>query len=654
MSLGNLAEVSANYSTFSMKEQLREYIYSRSEEAFIDGEMQRDAIQSRQDVVARQKRIRNEFLRAIGGLPAVEAELHTQVAGVIKEEGLRIEKIVFTSRRGTFVTANLYLPGKLANRTGAVLFLCGHAEEAKHDKEYQVVCRHLAKAGLIVLAQDPIGQGERCSYFERSLDRSTVDWGTIEHDYAGAQCLPLGDGIARYFLHDAMRSIDYLCSRPEVDPAKIGVTGNSGGGTQASMLMMVDPRLAAAAPGTFIMNRRTYQWAGGAQDAEQIWTGFTAAGLDHEDILLAMCPKPVCVLAVTEDFFPIEGTRVAVERCRRLWDLFGSNSHLEIIEDRSTHAYTPALARAAARFFSRHLLGEAREVDSATVSPVEAQRLWCTNSGQVRGEIAGARGVYEENQRRLEALQSYTIANAGSEADMRKKSHAITWLKSQAEFGRRQTPLNPRFIPTLPVNELDVSLGFWWSQAKLLNEGLLFRNALKRSDKLPVTIAVWEEGTKNLQAHIDWVRKTCDLGRAVLVLNVSGIGNSEPNPIGGRGVHQAFGTMHKLSDDLLWLGDSLCALRIFDVLRALEVVDVWPQLDTSDVSVYAHGPQGLYAELAASLNPRLERIEVVDGLDDFSIWVKARHYDIHGLRSLILPGILRYADLSDFRRWRQL
>jgi hypothetical protein len=66
--------------------------------------------------------------------------------------------------------------------------------------------------------------------------------------------------------------------------------------------------VAAAAPATFIMNRETYQRTGQPQDAEQIWPGFTGAGLDHEDILLAMAPKPVCVLAVTSDFFPIEGT----------------------------------------------------------------------------------------------------------------------------------------------------------------------------------------------------------------------------------------------------------------------------------------------------------------------------------------------------------
>lgn len=181
--------------------------------------------------------------------------------------------------------------------------MSGHHEQAKHHPEYQTVCQHLVKSGLIVLAIDPIGQGERLSYYEQALDGPTIRSCTGEHDYAGSQCWPLGDGLARYFVHDGMRGIDYLCTRPEVDSDKIGVTGNSGGGTQTSLMMVCDPRIAAAAPATFIMNRRTYLFAGGAQDAEQIWPGMSALGFDHEDILLAVAPKPVRVLSVQYDFF---------------------------------------------------------------------------------------------------------------------------------------------------------------------------------------------------------------------------------------------------------------------------------------------------------------------------------------------------------------
>ena len=157
---------------------------------------------------------------------------------------------VFQSRPRHYVTANLYLPDGLDKPHGAVLFLSGHGSLAKAAPEYQIVCQYLVHAGLIVLAQDPIGQGERYSYYDPALKIATVADCCPDHNYAGAQCEPLGDNLARYFLHDSMRALDYLCSRPEIDPNRIGVTGASGGGTQSCLMMVADPRLAAAAPAT--------------------------------------------------------------------------------------------------------------------------------------------------------------------------------------------------------------------------------------------------------------------------------------------------------------------------------------------------------------------------------------------------------------------
>jgi hypothetical protein len=166
-----------------------------------------------------------------------------------------------------------------------------------------------------------------------------------------------------------MRGIDYLLTRPSVDAARIVVTGNSGGGTQTFLVMLADPRIAAAAPATFIPAREIYMWTGQPQDAEQNWFGYTAAGFDHQDILLAMAPKPVCVLAVTSDFFPIEGTRPP-SRARRAWDLWQRSDALQLVEDQTIHTYSPVLARAAARFFARHLLQ--RDIDVATSTHAQA------------------------------------------------------------------------------------------------------------------------------------------------------------------------------------------------------------------------------------------------------------------------------------------
>lgn len=624
---------------YDVSSQLPRFLARRSEEALAAGDAAREAINSLEQLRARQELMRREFIACLGGLPPSDTPLKARTVGTISCDGFSIEKVIFASRPGIFVTANLYLPDGITSPRGAVLFLCGHHYEAKQNPEYQAVCQYLVRAGLVVLAQDPVGQGERLSYYEPALGGTTVDWGTTEHEYAGTQCLPLGDTIGRYFVHDAMRGVDYLCSRPEVDPARIGVTGNSGGGTQTSMLMVCDPRLAAAAPATFIMDRRAWLYQGGAQDAEQIWPGTTALGFDHEDILLALAPKPVLVLATTWDFFPLEGTRRTVSRAQRIWELLGAGDKLQLVEDQSRHEYTPRLAQAAAEFFSLHLLGQAVDVSQAKITPLPMEQLSCTASGQVRGELAGARFVYEENCDRLAELQR-TRPDPGL---------AREWLREQVFRDRRPCDQNPREYRVGRMEELEVAWYLWWSQAGLFSHGLAFRHHTQAGQALPVTLALWPGGTTELQPHLAWIRETCAAGRTVLVLDPTGVGGLTPSARGN--ALDRFGRLHVLSDDLVWLGDSLAALRTYDLLRALEVLPLLPDLKMEDLRLYGQGRYAVYGQFAAALDRRICELEVVDGLASYADLVTARHYDAHDLKSVILPGALRWFDLSDLARW---
>jgi hypothetical protein len=621
--------------------QLKDLVYARSARHFARGDAERDAITTIDALRARQEKLRTFFIGSIGGLPASDTPLNARVTGQVQGDGFRIENIIFESRPRHYVTASLYLPAVRTGRTAAVLFLCGHHTTARQVAEYQIVCQILARAGLIVLAQDPIGQGERLSYFDPGARRALVRAGTGEHDYAGAQTRFVGDQIARYFLHDAMRSIDYLVTRPEVDPARIGVTGNSGGGTQTSLVMLADPRIAAAAPATFIMSREAYQWTGQPQDAEQNWFGFTSAGFDHEDILLAVAPKPVCVLAVTSDFFPIEGTRRTVARARRAWDMYQRGDDIELVEDDSTHSFTPALARAAARFFSRHLLGRDLDPSALGGTPFPEQRLHATATGQVRGELPGAEFVFEANLTRLEEAERARRQLAPEE----RRARAVDWLREQVYRGREPVDLNPRRIErATPLDGLVVDIAFWWSQPRLANLGMLFRPR-ETSGRLPVTMALWDDGTSALGRHAAWVREECARGRAVLVLNLCGMGPLKPDPLNTRG--EAHATFRKLVDDLSFIGDSLVALRTFELLRALDVLAEWPELETSGVHLHARGRAGLHAPLAAALDARIADCEWREEFR-FADIVRDRSYDANDIKSIILPGALRYFDLDEW------
>lgn len=622
--------------------QLKDHIYERSRRAYATGDAARDALQTIDAVRARQAAIRRDLLASLGGLPASDQPPNARVVETIEGAGFAIEKLIFESRPRHYVTANLYLPARRAGRTPAVLFLCGHHDAAKQVEEYQMVCQTLVHAGLIVLAQDPIGQGERLSYYDRALGRATIAAGVPEHNHAGAPCRLLGDALGRYFLHDAMRSIDYLLTRPEVDAARIGVTGNSGGGTQTSLLMMADPRIAAAAPATFIMTRDSYQRTGQAQDAEQVWPGFTARGYDHEDILLAFAPKPVCVLAVTADFFPIEGTRQSVTRSRRIWELFQRGGALELVEDESVHRYTPKLAQAAAQFFAQHLLGRTMDFAGWQPATFPPEQLACTKSGQVSGDFADAEAVFESSAAR--AAQAEKTRRAASD----QRQRAREWLQAEVFRAREAVDLNPRWIERgKRAGPFEVDVAFWWTQPGLANLGLLVRRpGASAKEKMPVTLAFWDDGTRALTRHAAWIETETARGRAVFVVNLCGVGPLQPDPINLYSFHEFYGTMHKLADDLDWLGDSLVALRTFEALRAMEALKVWPELATSGFHFYGHGRMGVHARLAALLDERIAGHEWREPFR-FGELVTRRDYAAKGVKSFILPGVLQVFDVDE-------
>ena len=609
---------------YDLRNQFTRYVYSRSVEMFRRNEAGLDAVTTWEEAETRRKNIAEDFIKSIGGLPPTDTPLNPQITGVIPHDGFKIEKIIFEPRPHAYATANLYIPDNLTGPAGAVLFVCGHYEEAKTAEEYQIVCRHMAAAGLVVLAQDPIGQGERMSYYDPDTGGTTVRWGSCEHEYAGAQCFPLGDSIARYFLHDIVRGIDYLCTRPEVDPEKIGITGNSGGGTQTSMAMLYERRLAAAAPCTFIMNREEYMYTGIAQDAEQLWPDFTANGYDHEDILLAMAPKPVLVLAAAYDYFPIEGTKKTVERVKRFWKMHGKEDYPELFIDRHEHKYTAKMAVRAAEFFSEHLNGKKITPGPSAVSAAPPSELWCTESGQVRAQFPDARFVYEENSDKLKSTKI-----------------SLAQLKNKVTDCRIPRELNNRIYARHITDRYAVLQSFWRPQEGLFNHAYTFRSIENKEKILPVTIAVWNGGTSKISAHSEFIERECSKGRAVMVLDVTGTGATLPHPINCYDVHAIFGTLFTLAYNLIWIGDSLPAIRTYDVIRAVDALHGdWDNVNTDDIKLYLHGNYGYYGYWAAKLDERIKGVESDGSYDNFESWIASRHYEDQDIYNIVFPGIL--------------
>lgn len=632
---------------FDVKSQLPRWVYESAMRAAAKGEEARVAIQDIEGLKRRQQDIREGIERCVGGLPDSDSPLRPKITGTVAGNGFRVEKVIFEPRPYVYATANLYIPDGVDGPRGAVLLLCGHREQAKHCDEYQTVCHYLVHAGLVVLALDPVGQGERFGYYDPATQQAPMT-SVTEHENVGRQCIPLGDSLARYMLHDAVRAIDYLQTRPEVDPQRIGVTGHSGGGTQTALLMMYDRRIAAAAPGGFIMNRPYFLLTGKAQDAEQKWPGFSALGLDHEDIVLAMAPRPVRILATTFDSVPIEGPRHNVAVNRRFWEMHGRSGDLDIFEEENVHRFSPGLARAAAEFFAKHLLGRPAELADADIRLIPAEQLWCTRSGQVMGELEGAKSTHDET---LERLAAFENARQSYPEDERKQ-RALEWLSARVFAARKGCDLNPRLSGGGEVNGLWVIRTVWWSQPGLLNHGLQFFPASAAERKLPVTIAVWDGGTSRLAEHAEWIEATCASGRMALVLNPTGIGALLPHlnsPT--EKPFKRFGVMDRHTDELMWLGDSMAALRTFDVLRAVELAAGLKNADPGDIRLYGSGRYAIYAGLAGLLDSRVRGVRMDRPMNSLADWIREPYYDETDSLSFLIPAMLRYFDLPDMDRW---
>ena len=191
-----------------------------------DAEIARLSTES--DWLKRQASVKDKLMKLVGPFPE-KAALNPRITGVIRKDGYRVEKIVYESMPGFYVTGCLFIPDGIKEQAPAIVNVIGHNQESFRAELYQVLIYNLVKKGMIVFAIDPLGQGEHVQYFDPKNNFSSIGYSVIEHCYFGNQCFLSGSSSAKYFIWDGIRAIDYLLTRKEVDSERIGVTGFSGG-----------------------------------------------------------------------------------------------------------------------------------------------------------------------------------------------------------------------------------------------------------------------------------------------------------------------------------------------------------------------------------------------------------------------------------------
>jgi len=347
-------------------------------------------IRSVSDAERRKQLVRETLLSLIGGLPDYTGPLNPRVTGRIDAESYIIEKVIFESLPGFYVTANLYRPIRPGRYPG-VLLQAGHTQEGK--PEGQRLAANLALKGFVVLAHDPVGQGEREQTYDRRVDRPLAGWSVPEHIQAGAQNILIGESVARYFIWDAKRALDYLVSRPDVDAARLGAVGCSGGGALTTFIGALDPRVKAVAPACFINSYRLL-FAGSDPDSEMSLPDFLSSGLDMADYVELSAPTPWLILATDGDYFTPAGARLVYEEASRWFGLYGAEDKLRFFTGGGPHGTPLETREEMYKWMIRWLKDGNGDSHEQPVKLFANHELLVTKSGHVDDE-PGSRKLYQ-------------------------------------------------------------------------------------------------------------------------------------------------------------------------------------------------------------------------------------------------------------------
>ena len=397
----------------------RAFIRLNERRSYVDG------LRTENDWVNRQAETGKLMEEIVGEFPA-KTPLNPVITGVIKKDGFVVEKLYFESRPGYYVTAALFLPTIKKGKLPAILYCCGHSEDGFRSEAYQQCFLNLVKKGFVVLAFDPVGQGERIQYFD--ANGKNVFGPTAEHSYPGTQSFLSGYTPANYFIWDGIRAVDYLISRKEVDPTRIGITGRSGGGTQTACIAAMDERILAAAPECYITSFDKLLRSRGPQDVEQNLMYAIAKGFDLSDLIEIRAPKPTLMVTTTMDIFSIQGARDVFREAKKAYVALGEPDNLLMVEDDAGHASTKKNREATYAFFQKFLdnPGDAKD---ETVELFDGKELWVTTTGQVQTSLKGET-LFSLNEKYtvevLRKLESEKQNNPGFYRDIARKAKMLT------------------------------------------------------------------------------------------------------------------------------------------------------------------------------------------------------------------------------------
>ena len=576
---------------------------------------------------ARQRTTRARLHEFNGEFPR-KTPLNAKIVGKLDREKYVIEKLIFESQPKYYCTANFYVPKDRELPAPGVIFTCGHSRDGKAERLYHECCLGLVLKGYVVLALDPMGQGERSEYFDPETKKPLVGLTVSQHHYVGRPAFLVDWSLSGLRTWDCIRAVDYLVSRPEVDRDKLAAVGNSGGGQMALLITAADERIkvcAAAHPGGSMEN--TYLLGHSMIDRE----------------VLSLIPPRPCRIIVGQDSGEEGGHRGKLVDMQRFYEGLGAGKHRgEMAIVHGVHNMKRPKREAAYEWLNKWFGKEAEGKAEPPLEPEEVETLWCTETGCTLISLGGESGQ-TLNARRAERM-----------------------YKRESDLARLRQRVAKRVGFTMPRTHDAPSSR---SVGRFASEGFTARKLAFESEEgievpallltpkdpkpgRPVIIHASDRGKPTKlgisSIPLAFVRE----GYTVLSIDVRGTGETDPSPPAVLSQHTGYTPTQWRRDSLAiqspGFGRTMLGMRALDVVRAIDFAKSRNDLKGKGIVLVGEGLGGLWMLLAAAYDSRPDAVVCVGTLPSYKLLLSSQYYNVWGY--FWVPGALRDFDIPDLAR----
>ena len=595
----------------------------------------RDSLKTPSQIHQRNRFVREKAREMAGGYPE-RTPLGPVVVRTHQRQGYRVENVMYQSRPDFWVTGNLYVPDG-PGPFPAVLSPCGHYPLARMYPDYQFVYMNLALSGFVVLAYDPIGQGERRHFWNPDTGvLGGIDDPVYEHSLPGTVLLLFGENLTGYRVWDGIRGIDYLLTRPEVIPGKIGCAGHSGGGTLTLFISAIDERVQCA-----VVNEggTVHRWPMQvplwshlpSPDIEQNLFPSALYGIDMCDLHQSIAPRPL--LALIENYSPRFNETAA--HIRRRYQQLGVADRFATAEATDPHAWTVKLRLAATDWFCRWFYsrpGPAREPD---FEPEKPETLYCTANGSLRFSHQG------------ESIHTLLLRKQSEFPPAIGRREVPAAIQDLLRIRRAREPLAVKQVAITPRKGYRVEKIEFVSEPGIYIPVWVFLPERPLSTRRKTFLFVTESGKEADGMELGLYERMALEGNVVLSADVRGIGETEPPHMavtfGPPQFRQLFGAENAMSLMAWYMDESLFGMRVYDVIRCVDYALSRSDVDAKSLEVVGQGEGALWAMYAAAIDPRIVSVVAERGLISYRSLAQVDRYTHNA--GIFIRGVLKHFDL---------